>query len=467
MKKLIYLVCLSFSLLLGNIVSSASSSLPQCNINHSYTSWHDCVGSKSIFRGRYTGEWRNGQAHGWGVHVSHTGSMYEGMFEKNKFHGFGTMTWKRNDPKGNNSESYKGEYKRGKRHGWGHYKWFSGNERVGQFKNGVLHGYATFYNLEFCTGGCEGEYKNGKFIVGSQDTTVIPSDLAKAAEDRRRELFDQLEKYRSQAKLNYLKKANKIDQNNKPAEVTPKKPKEPIRVETNSDKIIPAASGSGFSITTDGYIITNNHVVSGCQKVKLHHQGKSYLANVVTFDARNDIAILKTEYRPSSILALRNKDAELLEDIYVAGYPFGRKISASVKVTKGIISSLSGIGNDFTRVQIDAAIQPGNSGGPILDGKGNVVGVAVQKLDVKKIYKSFGTVPENTNFGIKTSIVKNILESNNIRNRPIANKDPISKTKLGKMISEATYYISCWMTMAQVQKLKSRKAVFVDLENIE
>ena len=122
---------------------------------------------------------------------------------------------------------------------------------------------------------------------------------------------------------------------------------------------------------------------------------------------------------------------ELLQDVYVAGYPFGRRISTGVKVTKGIISSLTGIGNNFSNIQIDAALQPGNSGGPILDDRGNVVGVAVAKLDIKKILMNFGVIPEDTNFGIKTSVVRSILESSNVFLLS-PNKSSISKTNWEK-----------------------------------
>ena len=120
----------------------------------------------------------------------------------------------------------------------------------------------------------------------------------------------------------------------------------------------------------------------------MHHNGKSFPATVVTFDPKNDLALLKGDFRPSTVLSLSTKSPELLQDIYVAGFPFGRKVSTGVKVTKGIISSLTGIGNNFSQIQIDAALQPGNSGGPILDDRGNVVGVAVAKLDIKKILKT-------------------------------------------------------------------------------
>ena len=184
---------------------------------------------------------------------------------------------------------------------------------------------------------------------------------------------------------------------------------------------------------------------------------------MITYDPQNDLALLKGDFRPTTVFSLSNQKPELLQDIYVAGFPFGRKISTSVKVTKGIISSLTGIGNNFSNIQIDAALQPGNSGGPILNDRGNVVGVAVAKLDLKKVLKNFGVIPEDTNFGIKSNVVRSLLESSNVSlRRP--NTKTISKSNLGKMISDGTYYLSCWMTMAQIQKMRSRKVIFQDLE---
>jgi hypothetical protein len=163
------------------------------------------------------------------------------------------------------------------------------------------------------------------------------------------------------------------------------------------------------------------------------------------------------------VFALSKEKPELLQDIYVAGYPFGQKISTSVKVTKGIISSLTGIGNNFSNIQIDAALQPGNSGGPILNDKGNVVGVAVAKLDLAVALEEFGVIPEDTNFGIKTNVVRSLLESNNI-SLPDPNTKSISKSKLGKMITDGTYYLSCWMTYAQIETMRSRKVFFPTLD---
>ena len=237
----------------------------------------------------------------------------------------------------------------------------------------------------------------------------------------------------------------------------------PEKSSPKSDEIVSASSGSGFAVSSNGHVITNHHVIEGCQKVQIHHNGKSIPATVVTSDPQNDLALLKGNFRPSTVLPLSTDSPELLQDVYVAGYPFGRRISTGVKVTKGIISSLTGIGNNFSNIQIDAALQPGNSGGPILDDRGNVVGVAVAKLDIKKILKNYGVIPEDTNFGIKVSVVRSILESSNVSS-PRPNTSSISKTKLGKMIADGTYYLSCWMTTAQIEKMRSKKVIFQNLE---
>ena len=79
------------------------------------------------------------------------------------------------------------------------------------------------------------------------------------------------------------------------------------------------------------------------------------------------------------------------------------------------------------------------------------------------MFDNYGIIPENTNFGIKSSVVRSVLDSNEVESPP-ANQSEISKSKLGKMISSGTYYISCWMTMAQIEDMKNRKVLFTDLQ---
>ena len=136
-----------------------------------------------------------------------------------------------------------------------------------------------------------------------------------------------------------------------------------------------ASSGTGFFITKTGHIITNNHVIDQCNLVNAYYNGEMKQLKIIAIDRKNDLAILKGELKPTDSFAIAKEDGILLEEIYVAGYPFGKNVSGSIKVTKGVISSLSGIGNNYSNIQIDASLQPGNSGGPLFDQNGNLVGV--------------------------------------------------------------------------------------------
>ena len=239
------------------------------------------------------------------------------------------------------------------------------------------------------------------------------------------------------------KKCIKDNESNKSKEkIEPQTKVAETKKVVDEEKVYSAASGSGFAVTSDGYVITNYHVIKGCTDVYIHDKGESILSTIVTFDPNNDIALLKGKFKPRRFYPLSRESTKLLTEVYVAGHPFGRDISTSVKVTRGIVSSLTGVANNFSNLQIDASLQPGNSGGPIINDKGNVIGVAVAKLDLDSIIEEYGVVPENVNFGVKADVVINILEGENIM-LPNPNKEVMLTNELGELITEATYYISC------------------------
>ena len=241
----------------------------------------------------------------------------------------------------------------------------------------------------------------------------------------------------------------------------PKKKKKKNNLEPG--KIYSVASGTGFFINKKGHIVSNNHVIDSCSSVNVHYKGNISLVKILATDYANDLSLMKSEIRPDDSFAVSKKDASLLEDIYVAGYPFGKMVSSSVKVTKGVISALTGLGNNYSNIQIDAALQPGNSGGPIINTKGNVIGVAVAKLDYKQVIKDFGAIPEGTNFGIKSSTVHQFLSANNVSSISGGYRI-LSSQDIGDKIQKATVYLDCWMTTERIEELKSRRAFFADIE---
>ena len=258
---------------------------------------------------------------------------------------------------------------------------------------------------------------------------------------------------------NYYINCPKFSDGNSPKIAKPKN----VQPKNKNDNVITASSGSGFAVSKTGHIVTNNHVIDGCQKVYVHTKGRKYETDILSFDSQNDLALLKGNFQPDVVLPLASAKPQLAEDVYVSGYPFGLNVSSSVKVTKGIISSLTGIGNNLAEIQIDAALQSGNSGGPILDEYGNVVGVAVAKLDVKFALENFGAIPENTNFGVKVNIVEALLDANGVNYQQGKIEKP-SSAEFSKLLSNGTYYISCWMTLAQIEAMKTKKVMFNDLK---
>jgi len=232
---------------------------------------------------------------------------------------------------------------------------------------------------------------------------------------------------------------------------------------SQSDSTYKVASGTGFYVSNEGHIITNHHVIDGCKDIKAHSKGETLKTVKIAFDRQNDLALLKVSHQPSHVFPISSDGPYPLQDVVVAGFPFGDRVSSSLKFTKGIVSSLSGIGNNYSEIQIDAAIQPGNSGGPIMDEYGNIIAVAVSKLDMKKILKDYGVIPENTNFGIKASAVKNLLEGNAVSFKK-PNTEVLPKQELSRVATDGTVFLSCWMTVAQIEDMKNRKVLFTDLE---
>ena len=140
---------------------------------------------------------------------------------------------------------------------------------------------------------------------------------------------------------------------------------------------------------------------------------------------------------------LRSEDVELGEDVLVAGYPYGEAFSNSIKVTKGIVSANRGLGDDTGQFQIDAAVQPGNSGGPIYDENGNIVGVVVSQLNKMKFAKATGSMPENVNFGIKASTVRQFLNSAGLPTKWSKRSKRMSTKQLAKIAKNQTVMVVC------------------------
>jgi len=170
-------------------------------------------------------------------------------------------------------------------------------------------------------------------------------------------------------------------------------------------------TGTGFFISSNGYILTCYHVIKGANNIKILTYDKNlYDGFLVTKDSANDIAIIKIEANyPQLDLGKSNKISKGAE-VMTLGYPLILLQGQEIKATFGRINALSGIGNDPRFFQIDVPVQPGNSGGPLIDLNGKVIGIIIGRLNEIEVFKIAGSIPQNANYAIKIDYASPLLD---------------------------------------------------------
>ena len=215
-----------------------------------------------------------------------------------------------------------------------------------------------------------------------------------------------------------------------------------FRGQPHKEKIFPEegepkvkGNGSGFFITSDGYLLTNYHVISNATSIVIKTKKDFLPARIISFDKNNDIALLKAEGTFSSLPISASKNISLGSTIFTIGFPDVALLGFEPKFTKGEISSLFGIQDDPSRFQINAPIQPGNSGSPLVDLDGNVVGIIVATLNERYTLETGDYLPQNVNFAIKGSYILAFLE-NNEDIMPKLERPNINKMKYEELVEK-------------------------------
>jgi S1-C subfamily serine protease len=208
-------------------------------------------------------------------------------------------------------------------------------------------------------------------------------------------------------------------------------------------------TGTGFVISATGHIVTNHHVIHGCVgdiKGNLTGEAPTTL-RIVNSDPANDLALLQGPAASFKAFArIRNRAMHSGDSVVAIGFPYRGLLSSDFTVTTGIVSSLSGLYNDTRFLQISAAVQPGNSGGPLLDTSSDIVGVVTGKLDAMRVAQRTGTIPENINFAIKTGAIRDFLDNSVVAYETSA---PGAELKTSEITGNARAYtllISCTAT---------------------
>ena len=227
-------------------------------------------------------------------------------------------------------------------------------------------------------------------------------------------------------------------QSETPTSDLPEKRKPPARYSVER-----VSNGSGFFVSSRGDILTNAHVVSECADVRIP---PAVSVSVAARDDSSDLALLRgPEDRVGVIGTFREgRGIRPGSDVVVIGYPLHGVVASEANVTRGNVSALAGPGDDRRLFQMTAPVQPGNSGGPVLDASGHVVGVTVAKLDAIKIARAIGDIPQNVNFAVSAGTARAFLDAEGVPYETARSGDTLAPDDVAAKAKKFTVLVECW-----------------------
>ena len=209
--------------------------------------------------------------------------------------------------------------------------------------------------------------------------------------------------------------------------------------------------GSGVVFGAGGEVLTNAHVVNNCTKITIGASSAS-AATLVASDEKNDLAVVRGNVHLSSVIAFREGKPVRAGDVVVAvGYPLSGLLATTPNVSVGNVSALAGLGDNSRYLQISAPVQPGNSGGPLLDASGHLVGIVTGKLNAAAVQRFTGDIPQNVNFALKAEVARTFLDSKNIPYQNAPSQQQLSPADVGEIARPFTVQVECEQRPDSVQ----------------
>jgi len=205
----------------------------------------------------------------------------------------------------------------------------------------------------------------------------------------------------------------------------------------------PGSTGTGFAVSP-GHLITNQHVVAGCQRVEVFSVDGRRSGMVLDTDESVDLALIRVTGLGGEVARLRRPGSlRLGEAAFAFGFPLTGLLSDSGNFTNGVVSGLRGLRDSANEFQITTPVQPGNSGGAVIDASGNVIGVVVSKLNATEVARSTGDIPQNVNFAVSLLTVADFLARNRIAVQTVERLPAIDTVQLADLARGFTHRIAC------------------------
>lgn len=185
--------------------------------------------------------------------------------------------------------------------------------------------------------------------------------------------------------------------------------KQAVATQTPDQKQPFVASGTGFFVSSQGHFVTCEHLVTNASNIMVKWGRNVAEASIVKTDSMNDLALLKVSQKSVPLNVVSSQDVKLGQSVFTIGFPNTAMQGTKPKLTKGAISSMAGMHDNLRQFQISAAIQPGNSGGPLVNESGAVIGLITSKLSDLAVLARTGSLPQNVNYALKSSFLLTFL----------------------------------------------------------
>src|SRR4030095_16468642 len=203
------------------------------------------------------------------------------------------------------------------------------------------------------------------------------------------------------------------------------------------------SSGTAFSVAPET-LVTNHHVIAGCQSVDVIAADGRRTGSIVDADKRIDLALLRVSGIKGEVARIRSpRTVRLGEPVMVFGFPLTGALSSGGNFTSGLVSALRGLKDAAGELQITAPVQPGNSGGPLMDASGLVIGVVQAKLDAIRTARAIGDIPQNVNFAISLEVLADFLTKNKVGFREGTFSTALDTAQVAQVAQRFTYRIEC------------------------
>jgi hypothetical protein len=295
----------------------------------------------------------------------------------------------------------------------------------------------------------------GKFISRNVEKGI--EELKKSADSDDKEALSILckvisvKKYKDTYSEEYEKYCNKnIAKNNI-------KIKEPNDIDIENAKLItkiknnswpahnglngkPSGGGSAVAINSEGYFITNRHVVEGCKKINIMYNKMTAPAESLIMGQNADIAIIKVKYNTPAYINLVSQKPDLGEKIFVGGFPISFLVGQEIKITDGLISGIDSKENNF--IQISASISSGNSGGPVVNENSTLIGIATGGVAAGK--SEGNSIGYGMNFATHSGVISSFLKQNNINFETNQNNLIYSSKQIAEKLKLTSAMVDCY-----------------------